>query len=504
MAVRARSVRGMVPRRVLALLAAGAVLAACGGGTGTPGSSPPGSTDGSGTARISWEPCADSFADGSECGTMKVPFDYDEPGAGSFTLRLRRHPARDAARRIGSLLVNPGGPGFGGVYLAEDAVSIFGGALVDRFDIVGWDPRGTGDSTPAVDCVDEYDTYFAYDPTPESDAEHDEIVDLSRRFAEECGKKNGKMLAHISTNNSARDMDTIRRALGEERISYLGFSYGSELGAVWATMFPATVRAAVLDGATDPGSDAVEGGLQQAAGFEKEFTAFLDRCAARTTCAFRNSGDPHGAFDALVKEVDAHPVKVSATRTKVNQSVLYTAVAEAMYSSSMWGELETALADLQEGRGAGVLALYDQYYQRNPDGTYGNELEAFVAISCVDDPGPSTVEETDRWTEKFLEVAPRLGPSFASGYVCVFWPAASDSRAEITGKGAGPIMVVGTTGDSATPLESSRAMAETLEDGHLIVLDAQRHTGYGANDCVTDAVNDYLITTKVSFREKAC
>ncbi|MEY4044785.1 MAG: hypothetical protein RL644_1053 [Actinomycetota bacterium] len=481
------------------------LVASCGGASvSTDTTVPADSTLPAAEYRIEWEPCIDSFADGSECGTMKVPFDYANPEVGTFTLALRRHPAQVPSERIGSLLVNPGGPGFGGTYLAEQATSIFGGDLLDRFDIVGWDPRGTGDSEPAIDCVDEYDRYFAYDPTPENDEERQQVVDLSKEYADICGEKNGEMLSYVSTNNSARDMDAIRQALGEEKISYLGFSYGSELGATWATMFPGTVRAAVLDGAADPTADSVEGGLQQAAGFEKELNAFFDQCAKDSMCPFHNNGDPGAAFDRLAEKVDSEPVKVAAGRTPVNQSVLYTAVSEAMYSSSMWGDLEIALDELQSGDGKAVLDFYDQYYQRNSDGSYGNELEAFLAISCIDDPGPKTVEESDKWLPDFLEAAPRLGASFASGYWCVFWPARTDYRTEITGKGAGPIIVVGTTGDSATPLASSRKMAETLEDGRLIVLDAQRHTGYGANDCVTGAVNDFLITTEVSFREKSC
>jgi len=487
------------------------LLASCGGSSGSSDSSgatdstaPPGSAAPTDGFTISWKPCVDSYADGSECGTMEVPFDYSEPGIGTFTLALRRHPAQVPSERIGSLLVNPGGPGFGGTYLAEQATSIFGGDLLDRFDIVGWDPRGTGKSKPAIDCVDEYDRYFAYDPTPEDAAEQKAVEDLSREYAEICAEENGEMLSYVSTNNSARDMDAIRRALGEEKITYLGFSYGSELGATWATMFPGTVRAAVLDGAADPTADGVEGGLQQAAGFEKELNAFFEQCAKDTTCPFHSNGNPGAAFDKLVAQVDSAPVPVSKGRTPVNQSVLYTAVSEAMYSSSMWDELERALAALRDGNGTDILNMYDQYYQRNPDGTYGNELEAFLAISCIDDPSPRTVEESDKWIPEFLKVAPRLGPSFASGYWCVFWKAKTDYRIDVTGKGAGPIVVVGTTGDSATPLASSRTMAETLEDGRIIVLDAQRHTGYGANDCVTDAVNDYLITTEVSFKEKSC
>ena len=493
-------------RRFTVLIVAAAVVASCGGGV-TSGTTVPASTSSSlapENSRISWKPCVTGFENGDECGTMKVPYDYDDPSIGHFTLRIRRHPAEVPAERIGSLLVNPGGPGFGGQFLAEDAGSYFGKDITDRFDIIGWDPRGTGESTPAVDCIDEYDPYVSFDPTPETPAQKQTVIDKAKEFAAACEKRSGEILPWISTNNTARDMDMIRRSLGEEKISYFGFSYGSELGATWATMFPSTVRAAVLDGASNPNADAIQGGLEQAAGFEKEFNVFLSKCAADRKCPFWSNGNPGAAFDQLMKKVDKKPVVVDPKRAPVNQSTLFTAVSQAMYSSSMWSTLETALANLAKGDGSGILRLNDQYYQRNEDGTYGNELEAFNAISCIDDPGPKSVEESDKWIPEFKKVAPRLGMSFAMGYGCVFWPAKPDYRIAITGKDAGPIVVVGTTGDSATPLASSRKMAETLQDGRLIVVTANRHTGYGENDCVTGAVDSYLVTTKVTFREKAC
>ena len=453
---------------------------------------------------LKWKSCSGDSLDPLQCARLSVPFDYNNPSKGSFSLKLVKHPANIRTKRVGSMLVNPGGPGFGGTSLAEDADSYFSTALIDTFDIIGWDPRGTGESTPAVECVDNYDKYFTSDPSPETEAQHQTLIDISKAFNDECEKMSGKILPYISTNATARDMDMIRAALGEETITYFGFSYGSELGATWATLFPSTVRAAVFDGATDPTSNYVQGGLDQAKGFETEFTKFLAKCSTNKKCPFYNNGNAEGAFDTLIKELDARPLVVSKNRTSVNQAIAYTAVSQAMYSSTMWEELEIALADAQKGDGTGLLALFDSYYRRTPDGKYGNELEAFNAIMCLDDPGPKTVEETDSYIPKFLEVAPRLGISFTGGYTCVFWPAKPDPRIEITGKGAGPIIVVGTTGDAATPLASSRKMASALEDGRLIVVDKNRHTGYGSNDCVGTAVDNYLITTKVSFAEKAC
>jgi len=451
---------------------------------------------------IDWEPCEDDSV--LKCARFDVPFDYNNPDVGTFSLKLVMHPAKDPSMRIGSMLVNPGGPGFGGTYLAESSQSYFGGDLIDAFDIVGWDPRGTGESTPAIDCVDDYDPYFAYDPSPDNDEERQIAIDASQNFVDECEKKNKDILPYVSTNNTARDMDRIRAALGEEKITYFGFSYGSELGATWATMFPTTVRAAVLDGASDPNSDYVQGGIDQAKGFDTELTKFLAKCSATPTCSFHNNGNAEEAFDELMESLDSAPLRPDAKRAPVNQGIALTAVAQAMYSSTLWTQLEDALTAAQKGNGQELLDMYDNYYQRSYDGTYGNELEAFNSIMCLDDPGPKNVNGVDAYIPQFKEVAPRLWSSFATGYVCTFWPTETDKRISITGKGAGPIVVIGTTGDAATPLQSSRNMAAALEDGRFIVVEANRHTGYGENDCVITAVNKYLLEAEVTWEEKQC
>jgi pimeloyl-ACP methyl ester carboxylesterase len=481
-----------------------AIVAVVLGACSTSTSSPTSSGAPVGDLSIDWAPCDDTSSRILLCGTLQVPFDYENPTLGQFTLSLVKHPAKQSSKRIGSMLVNPGGPGFGGTAIARNASAYLSSRLLDVFDIVGWDPRGTGNSSPAVDCIDEYDEYFAIDPTPSNDEEKQRLIDVSMRFADICEEKNSAILPYISTNNSARDMNQIRQALGEEKITYFGFSYGSELGATWATMFPTTVRAAVLDGATDPTADYVQSGLDQAQGFENEFGKFLDACAKNVLCDFHNNGNPRQAFINLMTTVDERPIQVSPNRAPVNQSVLQTAVAMAMYSSSLWPQLEEALASAQLGDGEGILALNDDYYQRNFDGTYGNELEAFLAISCLDDPGPQTVTEADSHTAAFKKIAPLLYPGFTGGYVCVFWPAQPDRRIEITGNNAGPILVIGVTGDAATPLASTRKMAASLQDGRLIVVDANRHTGYGENSCVTGAADNYLITTRIDFTEKLC
>lgn len=453
-------------------------------------------------APIEWEP----FDDAVDVATIEVPVDYERPGGPRFELFLARYNAIDQDRRIGTLLVNPGGPGFGGTDLAFFAAQIFDRKLLERFDIVGWDPRGTGESDPPIDCIDDYDPYFTdVDATPETAAERQALVDTAQDFARQCIGKNRDIIQYVGTNNSARDMDSIRRALGEDQISYFGLSYGSELGAAWATLFPDTVRAAVLDGASDPEADALESSLQQLAGFEASLGTFLDRCSADDRCAFHSDGDAGSALDTLLEQLDERPVLGDPGRPSVNRDVAITAIVQAMYSESFWPALERSLAAARLGDGSGLLALHDSYYQRAPDGSYGNELEAFQAISCADTPERPSVDETDAEAAQFTQIAPRLAPEgSAGGYFCTFFPESIDPRVAITGAGAGPIVVIGTTGDPATPFQSTVNMSNALEDGRLLIVEADQHTGYGVNRCVIDLVNNYLIALQPPTDEIEC
>ena len=462
-------------------------------GTTDPGTTDPGTTDAT-------TPNGDAFeweefdSDGVvQTGHLEVPIDYDDPAQGTFDLYVARHLA-DPAKRIGSLLVNPGGPGFGGSDFAIYADQIYGQAIIQQFDIIGWDPRGTGLTTPAIDCTDDYDRFYAsLDVTPDDDAERQQIADTAEEFATECSTKNADILEFIGTNNSARDMDSIRAALGEETISYFGFSYGSELGATWATLFPDTVRAAVLDGAADPTAGYIESGLQQSVGFESSLATFLQQCSDDPSCEFHNDGNAEQAFDQLMMALDEQPVPSSEGRPDVNLQVAISGVFQAMYSDQLWQQLAQALKDAQGGNGAGLLQLYDDYYARNEDGTYDNSLEAFQTIFCMDTTERLTVAEEDAAVPQFQAAAPRLSPGTTGSYFCTFYPETQDPRVDITGAGAGPILVMGTTGDPSTPLDSTRRMADSLEDGRLVIVTANQHTGYGVNVCSSDIIEQYLV-----------
>lgn len=485
--------RGQLLRPLALASLATVALIAC-GGKGDGSSPTTSSENGDGIPAIDWQKC--SYDDRLHCGTLDVPYDYDDPELGSFSLALVRNPADDQGRRIGTLLVNPGGPGFGGTVMAENADFIYGQELLDRFDIVGWDPRGTGKSEPAIDCIDSFDDYFTADPTPSDDQQQEDLETASREFVDACEERSGEILPYVSTNASVRDIDAIRRALGEETISYFGFSYGSELGAAWATAYPDTVRAAVLDGAVDPTLDGIEAGIQQALGFERELTTFLAQCSDDPECAFHNDGDAEGAYDSLMERIDRLPLFVSADRTRVTTGVAVVGVITALYSSDSWPELAAALAAAQENNGRPLLDLWDTYYQSLGNGEYGNEIEAFYAISCIDDSFPRTVADTDAFNDEFLATAPRLGAGFIGQYQCAFWPAPTDERIAIRDNGAN-VLVVGTTGDSATPIEGTRVMATAL-GAPLLTVEANQHTAYSSMPCAGLKIDEFLVGLRPS------
>jgi len=249
----------------------------------------------------------------------------------------------------------------------------------------------------------------------------------------------------------------------------------------------------VLDGAVDPTAGVMAKDLQQTKGFEDSLTTFLAQCSADSSCAFHNGGEAEDAYDRLTKSIDDSPLPSKDGRPAVSLEVAVTGVEQAMYDSADWPRLAEALANAQKGDGSGLLALYDEYYERQPDGTYDNLIEAFEVITCMDSTERPTVEEADATVAEFKAVAPRMEASTVGDYMCTFFPPSIDPRIPITGKGAGPIVVLGTTGDPATPLDGARKMAEALEQGRLVTVVANQHTGYHVNACSSAAVEDYLV-----------
>jgi pimeloyl-ACP methyl ester carboxylesterase len=451
--------------------------------------------------KIFWDECGDN----RDCGFIDVPIDYSDRDSATTSLYIVRHRALDPDKRIGVLLVNPGGPGFGGSYLAERASTVYDEDIVGSFDIIGWDPRGTGRSIPAIDCIDDYDEFFTGDDiTPDGEVERQENLDSQKDFTDRCFERSGSILPYSGTNNSARDMEMIRRALEEDVISYFGFSYGSELGAVWATMYPNTVRAAVFDGAADPNVSNEEQIAKQHVGFESAITVFLKQCSADSSCKFHSGGDAEDAFDALMLSLDETPIPTVEGRPNLTRGMALTAVAQAMYSDQTWDALAGALAQAQRGDGASMLEIFDAYFRREADGTYSNEIEAFLNITCADNAERMTPEEADAKAKAREGIAPRFSPGSSGDYSCTFWPDAIDPRIEIAATTPNSILVVGTTGDAATPIVGARAMVDALGNAQLLVVTADQHTGYGANWCAVKTISDYLVKLKVPEPDKQC
>ncbi len=482
----------------LVLIAAVALIACRDGASPTPTASPVPTVASSPTAQptllppavLGWAPCG-AF----ECATIDVPLDYADPSIGAIVLPLIRKPASDSERRIGSLLVNPGGPGVSGVDFVERASRILSPEVRARFDIVGWDPRGVAGSEPAVDCVDDLDAFVSADPSPDSVDEIQQQDAEAKRLADACEERSGALLPYLATEFTARDMDRIREALGDKKLTYLGYSYGTFLGAIYADLFPTHIRALVLDAATDPSISTAQDIKNQVVGFEHALDAFLADCASDAACAFYASGDPGAAFDALMAQLELNPISGDST-VDVGPGLAWLGVASALYNEASWPTLAAALVAAQEGDGAQLLALSAFITGRSGPGDYTDELEQRIAIRCVDD-APLTHDEKVTLQAELAIVAPRYGkPGLGpAGDPCDFWPVPSTRVPKaVIAPGSPTIVVVGTTGDPATPYQQAVALADQLSQGMLITLNGERHTAYGGvSACVDDAVDAYLI-----------
>ena len=432
-----------------------------------------------------------------------MPLDYAAPSGGNISLRLIRIRATRPSDRIGSLLVNPGGPGVSAVdFLRSFATGSAPDALRRRFDLVAFDPRGTTGSTP-VRCLgtSELDRYFHVDPDPDSSAEISQLDTANKTLAGGCQKRSGRVLAHVSTADAARDMDSVRAALREPKLTYLGYSYGTSLGAAYLDLFPTRVRAMVLDGALDPrlSWDQVLSG--QGKGFEQAFRSFLRWCdRTPKECRFRaeTEGDLITAYERIAARVETDPLPGEGART-VGPGELSYGAGQALYSTSFWPFLGGALAEAANGSGAQILQLSDSYLERDAKG-YKNTIEANLAVNCVDRPWPKDLASYQRLAGELEKTAPHFGPAIGwAGATCAVWPTPPTGTPHaVTGKGAPPVVVIGTTRDPATPYAWSVGLADQLDKGVLVTFDGDGHTAYraGAPGCITGPVNTYLLTGK--------
>ncbi|MFY9712382.1 MAG: alpha/beta hydrolase [Microbacterium sp.] len=442
---------------------------------------------------LDWNACGSGF----DCTEVTAPLDWENPGDGEIRLSVVRHQAEGTSR--GSLLTNHGGPGASGVELIQGSLELaVGAALIESYDVIGFDPRGVGQST-AVTCLDAagMDDYLYGIPaaprgTPEWEAE---LLRAHKTFADACEANSGGILEHITTINSARDMDLIRAVLGDKELNYLGYSYGTFLGATYAKLYPEKAGRLVLDGAIDPSVPGLDVGATQALGFESALRAYMQDCLDSGECPFNGTVDDAMAdLGALLASADRLPLENGDGRM-MGADAMMTAIIAALYSQDSWGILTQALTEALQGDPATAFYLAD-FYNTRENGSYAdNSTEAFRAYNCMDYPVETDPAAEEATMARIREGAPTIAPYWNGPDACEVWPyPPTGTRGEITAEGAGPILVVGTTNDPATPYAWSEALADQLEEGVLITRVGEGHTGYNkGNLCVDDAVEAFLL-----------
>ncbi|WP_137993482.1 alpha/beta hydrolase [Streptomyces vilmorinianum] len=506
------------------LLAAGCAGCSDGGGEGGAADSP---TDLAGLAaqELEWSACPPpSAAEGGgtapsplpggaawECAFMDAPLDYEKPGGETIELALIRAPARDQSRRIGSLIYNFGGPGGSGITGLPSFAPAYE-KLRSRYDLVSFDPRGVGRSEDVECATDkELDAYYALDFTPDDAAEERTLSDAQKKYAAGCEKDSGTVLPHVGTSNAARDLDLMRQVLGDDKLHYFGISYGTELGGVYAHLFPEKVGRALFDAVVDPNSSTEDGALGQARGFQLALDNFAKDCVARgDACTLPGStvAEIEAFITGLLAELDKKPIPGIGDR-ELTQTQATNGIAQALYSKEFWQYLEQGLDSADGGDGALLLALSDSMNGRDQNGSYSNIQAANAAINCVDFKERYTLGQAKERLPEFREASAVFGDFMGWALAsCSQWPVPGTwEHPDVSAPGAAPILVLGTTGDPATPYEGARAMAEALGKGVGVELtyEGEGHGAYNSgNACVQETVNAYFLEGKVPASGTVC
>ncbi|QKW08801.1 alpha/beta fold hydrolase [Streptomyces sp. NA04227] len=499
-----------------------------GGGDGTraaaddSSSSPAGSGDLPGSLtgqKLDWQTCeASTPAQGSgpppgarwQCATMKAPRDYAKPDGATVDLALIRSRATDESERIGSLLYNFGGPGASGVATLPSLGPSYK-TLNKRYDLVSFDPRGIGESE-GVKCLSDKqtDAALAAESTPDDAAERKRYVAEDKKALAACERRSGPILPHVDTVSAARDMDLMREVLGDKKLYYFGISYGTELGGVYAHEYPENVGRMVLDAVVDPTEDVKEGSLGQAKGFQLALDNFMKACAKQDGCPTGKGGAAGSKKVAdLLKKLDEKPLPTSDDR-ELTETLAQTGIISALYSQEQWPYLAAGLNEaMNKGTGDLLLLLADSYNGRDRKGRYSTQGPSNRAVNCVDDKERYSVEDVEQSLPAFREASPVFGDSLAWGmYGCTGWPVKGETNGpEVSAKGAAPIVVIGNTGDPATPYAGARKMAEALGKGVgvNVTLKGEGHGGYNTgNPCLQKVVDGYLLNGKVPAPNTTC
>jgi pimeloyl-ACP methyl ester carboxylesterase len=454
--------------------------------------------------QLDWQACGDL-----ECATAVVPLDWDDPDGDTITLAVNRHQA--TGDTIGSLLINPGGPGGSGIdALSSIALGRFGDEVVDRYDLIGFDPRGVGQSTP-VTCLDgpAMDVLTATDFDYSTDEGIAAAEDAYGALGAACLAGTGPVLEHVDTVSAAKALDVLRAVLGDDTLTYVGYSYGTQLGATYAALFPDKVGRLVLDGALDPTLSSQELSAGQAGGFENALRAYVADCQAGADCPLGGDVDTGMAqIKALLDRARQSPLDTGTSRP-LTGALAFTGIALPLYDEMSWPYLTMALtAALTSDDGSILLQLSDLYYDRSADGAYqSNSTSAFWSIGCADDRGTTDIARMRADAAAIEQVAPTVGAWFGyGGTLCAQWPVPeAGGLDDYSAEGAAPIVVIGTTNDPATPYAWAESLASTLSSGTLLTYEGEGHTAYGrSNSCILDAVDAYLVDGTVPADGTRC
>ncbi len=439
-----------------------------------------------------------------ECATLAVPLDHDDLDGELIDIAVARAASADRDSRIGSLVFNPGGPGGSGIEFLTSAAAVVPPAIAQRFDLVSFDPRGVGASA-AIDCDVDFDDDVTLLAAGD-DAGWEELVAEAEGRADTCTADSLALEPYVGTNTAARDLDALRQALGDDQLSYVGFSYGTRLGATYAELFPDRVRALVLDGAVKPTDDLALLGIGQGPGFDAALESFAAACDADPDCALADTGptlDVHGRLVEQIAEVGSFPTDDSDR--VLTPGELQLGVAAALYSTQLWPVLADALSVAEtEQDGSLLQVLADTYLGRQPDGSYDNSQLAGLAINCADDPRRPGVDEVRRQAELAAEASVYFADFLRASTGCIGTADPIDPIVIGPADGAAPILVIGTTGDPATPYEWAVELAELLSSGVLYTVEADGHTAFLSVSCVDDVVTEDLVDLELPDDGSSC
>ena len=473
-----------------------------GTGVGDPGA-PTGSP---GSGSIDWSPCVGGPLTGPEleCGSLTVPLDHARPDGESIELALARSATPDDDERIGSLVFNPGGPGGSGIEFLQSAVLLMPPEISSRFDLVSFDPRGVGAST-AVDCDTDLDDEISLLAAGD-DLGWQALIAEAEAHPSTCTPETIEIGPWLGTNNTARDLDSIREALGDDLLSYVGFSYGTRLGATYAELFPDRVRALVLDGAVKPTIDFADLDAEQAASLDRAFEQFASACDADADCALSTVGPTLEVYAGLVDALAAAgSIPTDDPARVLTPGELELAVIAAMYNTQLWSVLADGLADASvDGDGTLLQVLTDTYLGRQPDGTYDDSQDAGFTINCADNHIRPPVEVVRLQSDETAAQSQWFGDLLRASTGCVGGPLPVDPLVVGPAAGAAPILVIGNTGDPATPYEWSVEMAELLASAELYTVESDGHTAFLSVPCVEPVVVDYLVDLTVPPPGSSC